>query len=222
MRKFTITFFLILLAIILTTFNPNNFNIGFNLFKINKIEIKNLNVLDKEKIKNLFDKEFSESNLLVLDKKKIDKIASDNALIDYIEFRKIYPSKLQVIIYEKETIAIINYKQNKFYLTKDGEEIEYFKNAILEKLPNIFGKQKNFLEIYTTMIQLNFPISKIKSFYYFEIGRWDIILENDKIIKLPVKNFITSIDNFMKLYQKINYEKYSIFDYRIKDQLILN
>ena len=72
------------------------------------------------------------------------------------------------------------------------------------------------------MIQLNFPISKIKSFYYFEIGRWDIILENDKIIKLPVKNFITSLDNFMKLYQKINYEKYSVFDYRIKDQLILN
>ena len=222
MRKFTITFFLILLTIILTTFNPNNFNIGFNLFKINKIEVKNLKVLDKKKIKNLFDKEFSESNLLVLDKKKIDKIASDNALIDYIEFRKIYPSKLQVIIYEKETIAILNYKQNKFYLTKDGEEIEYFKNAILEKLPNIFGKQKNFLEIYTTMSQLNFPISKIKSFYYFEIGRWDIILENDKIIKLPVENFISSLDNFMKLYQKINYEKYSVFDYRIKDQLILN
>ena len=222
MRKFTITFFLILLAIILTTFNPNNFNIGFNLFKINKIEVKNLKVLDKKNIKNLFDKEFSESNLLVLDKKKIDKITSDNALIDYIEFRKIYPSKLQVIIYEKETIAIINYKQNKFYLTKDGEEIEYFKNAILGRLPNIFGKQKNFLEIYTTMSQLNFPISKIKSFYYFEIGRWDIILENDKIIKLPVENFISSLDNFMKLYQKINYEKYSVFDYRIKDQLILN
>ena len=222
MKKFTITFFLILLAIILTTFNPNNFNIGLNLFKINKIEIKNLKVLNKKKIQNLFDKEFSESNLLVLDKKKIDKIASNNALIDYIEFRKIYPSKLQVIIYEKETIAIINYKQNKFYLTKDGEEIEYFKNAILGRLPNIFGKQKNFLEIYTTMIQLNFPISKIKSFYYFEIGRWDIILENDKIIKLPVENFISSLDNFMKLYQKINYEKYSVFDYRIKDQLILN
>ena len=104
--------------------------------------------------------------MLVLDKKKIDKIARDNALIDYIEFRKIYPSKLQVIIYEKKTIAILNYKQNKFYLTKDGEEIEYFKNAILEKLPNIFGKQKNFLEIYTTMSQLNFPISKIKSLLF--------------------------------------------------------
>tara|TARA_A100001011_G_scaffold257115_1_gene265385 strand:- start:1010 stop:1678 length:669 start_codon:yes stop_codon:yes gene_type:complete len=222
MRKFTIIFILVLLASILTTFNPNNLNIGLDLFKINKIEIKNLKVLDKKKIKNLLNKEFSKSNLFVLDKNKIDKIANDNALIDYIEFKKIYPSKLQVIIYEKETIAIINYKQNKFYLTKGGEEIEYFKNPILEKLPNIYGKQKNFLEIYSTIIQLNFPISKVKSFYYFEIGRWDIILEDDKVIKLPVEDFVASLKNFMKLYEKINYEKYSIFDYRVKDQLILN
>mgnify|MGYP001260111398 CR=1 FL=1 len=222
MRKFTIIFILVLLASILTTFNPNNLNIGLDLFKINKKEIKNLKVLDKKKIKNLLNKEFSKSNLFVLDKNKIDKIANDNALIDYIEFKKIYPSKLQVIIYEKETIAIINYKQNKFYLTKGGEEIEYFKNPILEKLPNIYGKQKNFLEIYSTIIQLNFPISKVKSFYYFEIGRWDIILEDDKVIKLPVEDFVASLKNFMKLYEKINYEKYSIFDYRVKDQLILN
>ena len=222
MKKYYLIFFLIFLAIILTTFNPNNFNVGFNLFKINKIEIKNLKVLDKNKIKNLFYEEFLGSNLFILDKKKIDKISSDNALIDYIEFRKIYPSKLQVIIYEKETIAIINDKQNKFYLTKNGEEIKYFKNIILEKLPNIFGKQNNFLEIYISLAELNFPISKIKSFYYFDIGRWDIILENDKVIKLPTENFVASLKNFMKLYEEINFEKYSIFDYRVKDQLILN
>ena len=222
MRKFTIIFIFVLLASILTTFNPNNLDIGLDLFKINKIEIKNLKVLDKKKIKNLLNKEFFKSNLFVLDKKKIDKIANDNALIDYIEFKKIYPSKLQVIIYEKETIAIINDKQNKFYLTKDGEEIKYFKNVVLEKLPNIFGKQKNFLKIYTSLVELNFPIKEIKSFYYFEIGRWDIVLKNDKVIKLPVENFVLSLKNFMKLYQIINFEKYSIFDYRVKDQLILN
>ena len=64
MKKYYIIFFLILLTIILTTFNPNNFNLGFDLFKINKIEIKNLKVLDKNKIKNLFYEEFLGSNLL--------------------------------------------------------------------------------------------------------------------------------------------------------------
>ena len=73
--------------------------------------------MDSIKIKNLFIEEFYESNLLILNKEKIDKILRENELIEYIEFRKIYPSKLVVKIFEKKTIAIINYKQNKFFLT---------------------------------------------------------------------------------------------------------
>ena len=206
----------------LTTFNPNNFYSGLQFFKIKKIEIKNIVVLDSIKIKNLFIEEFYESNLLILDKKKIDKILRENELIEYIEFRKIYPSKLVAKVFEKKTIAIINYKQNKFFLTNNGEEIEFFRNPSLEKLPNIFGKQKNFLEIYSALQELDFPISKIKSFYYFDIGRWDIMLKNEKVIKLPVKNFTESLKNCLDLSKENNFEKYSIFDYRIKDQLILN
>ena len=222
MKKFLIIFSSALLLVTLTTFNPNNLKTGFNFFKIKTIEIKNLQVLDKKKIKNSFYKELSGSSLLILDEKKIDKVLEYNELIDYLEFKKIYPSKLQIIVYEKETIAIINYKQRTFYLTKNGEEITFFKNHMLEKLPNIFGKQKNFLKIYSALTQLGFPISEIKSFYYFDIGRWDIILKNNKVIKLPIKNFISSLNNYMELKKKISLEKYSIFDYRIKDQLILN
>ena len=206
----------------LTTFNPSNFYSGLQFFKIKKIEVKNIVILDSIKIKNLFIEEFYESNLLILNKEKIDKILRENELIEYIEFRKIYPSKLVVKIFEKKTIAIINYKQNKFFLTNNGEEIEFFRNPSLEKLPNIFGKQKNFLEIYSALQKLDFPISKIKSFYYFDIGRWDIMLKNKKVIKLPVKNFTSSLKNFLDLSKENNFEKYSIFDYRIKDQLILN
>ena len=206
----------------LTTFNPSNFYSGLQFFKIKKIEVKNIVILDSIKIKNLFIEEFYESNLLILNKEKIDKILRENELIEYIEFRKIYPSKLVVKIFEKKTIAIINYKQNKFFLTNNGEEIEFFRNPSLEKLPNIFGKQKNFLEIYSALQELDFPISKIKSFYYFDIGRWDIMLKNKKVIKLPVKNFTSSLKNFLDLSKENNFEKYSIFDYRIKDQLILN
>ena len=222
MKKFSIILLSILLIVMLTTFNPSNFYSGLQFFKIKKIEVKNIVVLDSIKIKNLFIEEFYDSNLLILDKKKIDKILRENELIEYIEFRKIYPSKLVAKVFEKKTIAIINYKQNKFFLTNKGEEIEFFRNPSLEKLPNIFGKQKNFLEIYSALQELDFPISKIKSFYYFDIGRWDIMLKNEKVIKLPVKNFTESLKNFLDLSKENNFEKYSIFDYRIKDQLILN
>ena len=77
--------------------------------------------------------------------------------------------------------------------------------------------KKKFFRVYSVLTKINFPISKIKSFYYFDIGRWDILLENNVIIKLPVKNFDNSLKNFMDLNKKIDFEKYSIFDYRIKD-----
>lgn len=222
MKKTVNVLSLFFLIIMLTTFNPDNFTPGFQILKIKKIEIKNLKILEKKKITNLFFNELSGSSLFILDEKKIKKILNNNDFIDYVEFKKIFPSKLQIIIHEKETIAILNNKQETYYLTRNGEKIKYFKNQNLEKLPNIFGNQKNFLEIYTVLIEIDFPISKIKSFYYFDIGRWDILLKDNAVIKLPVKNFSTSLKNFMDLDKKINFEKYSIFDYRIKDQLILN
>tara|TARA_B100001559_G_C16452086_1_gene599777 strand:+ start:242 stop:910 length:669 start_codon:yes stop_codon:yes gene_type:complete len=221
MKKISTLLVLLLLLIILTTFNPNYFSTDFQLFKIKNIEIKNLKILNEKKIERLFYNELIGSNLFILNEKKIKKILNDIELIDHVELKKVYPSKLSILVYEKDAIAIINYKKNKFYLSKKGEEITFFNNPILEELPNIFGKQENFLDIYLSLDQLNFPIKEIKSFYHFDIGRWDIILKNDKVIKLPVKNFTTSLKNYMELKKKVNFEKYSIFDYRIKDQLIL-
>ena len=39
--------------------------------------------------------------------------------------------------------------------------------------------------------------------------------------KLPIKDYILSLENFSNLSGKNNFDKYQIFDYRIKDQLIL-
>ena len=64
-------------------------------------------------------------------------------------------------------------------------------------------------------------MSQIISYQHFEIGRWDIVLEDKRVIKLPTNNYLQSINNFLLIKNKNNFEKYKIFDYRIKDQLIL-
>ena len=148
MKKTVTVLSLFLLIIMLTTFNPNNFNFGLHFFNIKQIEVKNLKFLEKKKIKNQFFNELSGSSLFVIDEKKIEKILNNNDFINYLEFKKIFPSKLQIIVYEKKAIAILNDKRDKYYLTRNGEKIKFFKNQNLEKLPNIFGKQKNFLKIY--------------------------------------------------------------------------
>ena len=62
----------------------------------------------------------------------------------------------------------------------------------------------------------------IKSFYFFESGRWDLVLHDDKVIKLPIKNYNFYLKNFMLSKDNNIFKNYKIFDYRIKDQLILN
>ena len=119
MKKFSIIISASLLLISLTTFNPKNLNFNLNFFKIKLIEVNNVQILDKKEITALFYDQLYGSNLLVLNKNKIYKILNKNELLDYVEFKKIYPSKLQIIVFEKEVVAIINNKRNKFYLTKN-------------------------------------------------------------------------------------------------------
>ena len=140
MKKFSIILSSFILIITLTTFNPNNLNSGLVFLSIKEIEINDLKFLEKKKIQKLAYNELIGSSLFILDKKKINLILNNSELVDYIKLRKIYPSKLKIIIYEKEPVAILNNKKT-FYITKEGEEIKFFKNPRLEGLPNIFGKK---------------------------------------------------------------------------------
>ena len=72
------------------------------------------------------------------------------------------------------------------------------------------------------MKNINFPVSAIKSFHNFEIGRWDITLNDGKVIKLPKENYVAMLKNFLSIKKDNTFDDYKIFDYRIKDQLILN
>ena len=83
-------------------------------------------------------------------------------------------------------------------------------------------KKKNFNIFFRDLKNINFPIYDIESFHYFEIGRWDIALKDEIIVKLPQSNYIDVLENFLLIKNDKSFEKYKIFDYRIKDQLILN
>ncbi len=100
--------------------------------------------------------------------------------------------------------------------------INYIKIKKFENLPNVFGSGRNFIELHKNLEKINFPFEVIKSFYFFDSGRWDIILKDEKIIKLPINNYLLSLKNFMQFKLNNDFDKYKVFDYRIKDQLILN
>ena len=67
----------------------------------------------------------------------------------------------------------------------------------------------------------NFPINKIKNYYYFQIGRWDLQLKNSLLIKLPNKNTKSSVKKSIQLLSQDNFKNYEVIDLRINDRIIV-
>ena len=126
-RKF---FFLIIIFLIFTTYNPqNNNNSNSYFFPIKKIEIENTKAINNnEIIKNL---DFlKNSNLLFVNKQNIEDILLKNKFVSKIILKKIYPSTLKVIIFEKEPVAVQIIGKNKYYITKKNENINFYELEI--------------------------------------------------------------------------------------------
>ena len=47
-------------------------------------------------------------------------------------------------------------------------------------------------------------------------------MNNNTTVKLPVKEYISSLKNFISAQENSTFDTYKVFDYRVKDQLILN
>ena len=211
---------LMLLFILLTTYTPK-FNLipNFNL-NIKEIQLENNSVLDTDEIRKKLNYLYDE-NIFFLNIGRIDENLKNINFIESYRIKKIYPNKLKLLIIEKKPIAILLNKKNKYYISDKGDLINYKKIKIYNDLPTVFGDGDNFFFLYESLENINFPLKGVKSFYFFESGRWDIVMYDGKIIKLPIKNYLISIKNFMDSKNNNNLNNYKIFDYRIENQLIL-
>ena len=214
-------FSLLSLFLILTTYNSNNEkHIKSIFFQIEDIIIENTSVVDLVELKR--DLEFLKgTSLFFLNEEKVIDVISKYEFIGNMRLRKSYPDTVKIKIFEKNPIAIQILGNDKSYITTEGEKLNFFYIESYEDLPVIFGNQKNFSSFFKEINQSNFKSSQIKAFYYFDTGRWNIVLKNNKTIKLPEENYMKILKNINSILTDSNFSKYKIFDYRIKDQLIL-
>ena len=218
-KKNKITLYFIFLFVLSTTSGKFQVEQKNYSSKINKIDIiglsnnKNLKILDT--LNNFFYQ-----NILMIKKNEINKIIAKHNIIEEFSIRKIYPSRLDIKITATKLVAKIS-GDKQLFVGANGKLIINNKNDI--KLPYIFGKfnSKEFLEFKKNIDRSKFNFIEFKKIYFFPSNRWDILTNDDILIKLPQKNIIESLSLAHSIISNDQFIYKNIVDLRISNQLIL-
>tara|TARA_Y100001970_G_scaffold187056_1_gene227568 strand:+ start:8991 stop:9665 length:675 start_codon:yes stop_codon:yes gene_type:complete len=223
MKKENSFFLWLFLFVFLTTFSFNSSQKKTSSFlPIKLIEVEGVNNSDKEEILKRLNKFYGKS-IIFISRDQLKESVYKLQFVKEIRAKKIYPDKIRLIIIEYKPIGIFINKNKKIIITNGGELIENYQGNKFKNLPLVFGNdaEKNFSTFYRSLERLDFQIELIKQFNYFNINRWDVVLKDDKVVKLPTKNYENSLAKFLSIYKKNNFSNFKVFDFRIKGQLIL-
>jgi len=218
------SFFLwLLLFVFLTTYNFD-FKKEIKKFPltIKKIKIEGLKNSNEDKILNSLEI-FKGRNIIFFSTNDLNQVIIESEFIKEFKIQKIYPDTIKVTAIEFKPLAIFVEKNKKYIITDGGKKIENYDAEMTNLLPFVYGKNAdiNFYDFYSVLNNTGFKIDKIKQFNYFHINRWDIILKNDKTLKLPSKNYEKAIMKFLEIYEQKNFINFKVFDFRVNEQLIL-
>ena len=204
-KKNKIIVYLILLFILSTTngkFAGSQNNYSSIDYKINIEGLSNIqNLKISNELSNLFYKD-----IFFMDKKEINNIMNKYNFIEEYSIKRIYPSTINVKIKPTKYLARTS-NDNKLLVGANGKLIKNEENN--EILPYIFGEfnSTDFLDLKKNIEQSKFTFKELKTLYFFQSNRWDILTNNDILIKLPLNNSLESLNLAYKIINNDNIEK---------------
>jgi cell division protein FtsQ len=154
-----------------------------------------------------------------MDKKEINNIMNKYNFIEEYSIKRIYPSTINVKIKPTKYLARTS-NDNKLLVGANGKLIKNEENN--EILPYIFGEfnSTDFLDLKKNIEQSKFTFKELKTLYFFQSNRWDILTNNDILIKLPLNNSLELLNLAYKIINNDKIEK-KIIDLRVKNHLII-
>ena len=185
----------------------------------NQINIKGLSSAHNSKISNelnnLFDK-----NILLLKKAEIEGIIEKYNIIEEYSIKKNYPDTINIKIKPTKFVARIS-DNHQLLVGANGKLIEVRDN--IEILPYIFGEfnSENFLTFKKNVEQSKFTFTNFKTLYFFRSDRWDILTNDDVLIKLPQVNFLESLNLAYEIMSKNDFKNKNLIDLRMYNHLII-
>jgi len=190
----------------------------FKVIKITFINTKNIEIDKLNKLvknynnKNFLDINFKEMGAELLKIKEIKSLK--------INFNM--KGEIKISIEEKKPFFIWKYENFQKVLNLEGEILNF--NKLNNKnLINLYGlgaqkKIGNFYQIIRRNKQFE---NIIKSIEYIENYRWDIVLENNTLVKLSKKNYeknLETLDKFLSSKELFN-KTHKMIDFRVDNRI---
>jgi len=226
MKKFYRIILLIIVFVFLSTYNSYNFNTiskkDAKFFSIQNIIITNNYLVKKDEVNKKLSQIYNK-NIFLIKRKDIENPIEELNFLDKIEVKKKYPNTIIIKIIETKPVAILYQNKIKHLIDSSSNLILFDNSMNFNKLPSIFGEgaENDFIFFFNLLKNNNFPTKKIKKFYFFQIGRWDLKLTDDKIIKFPHNNIKRSIKKYIELLDRKDFENYKIIDLRVEGKIIV-
>lgn len=163
---------------------------------------------------------FLYESIFVISKDEIKKILEKHNIIQEFNIKKIYPSTLNIEIKPTKFIARV-FNNGQYLVGANGKLIEDKNNN--ELLPYIFGEfnSLDFLSFKQNIEKSIFSFSNLKTLYFFPSGRWDILTDNNILIKLPQEHIVESLNLSKKIIDNDNFKDNKFIDLRVKNHLVI-
>ena len=226
MKRLYRVFLWLIVFIFLSTYNPNKLNLiskqDNEFFSIQNIIVENNFLIKKSEVKEKLGQIYHK-NIFLIKKKEIEESLNTIDFLEKIEVKKKYPNTIIVKIFETKPVAILFKNKTKYLLDSSSNLISFADSMNFSQLPTVFGEdaENNFVYFFNRLKNNNFPSKKIKNFYYFPIGRWDLQLMNNKIIKFPHNCTTDIIKKSIELLDRKDFKNYNIIDLRVDGKIIV-
>ena len=216
-KKKKIIIYLLFLLILSTTSKKYSGNQSINYYTINQINIEGLSSIENKKIFNELNHLFYK-NILLVGKEEIQRVLIRYNNVEEYTIKKIYPSTININI--KPTKFVARLSNNNQLVGANGKLIVDKGNN--EILPYIFGEfnSQDFLNFRKNILQSRFTFTKFKTLYFFSSNRWDILTNDNILIKLPRNNVSKSLNLAYNIIGNDDFKNKNLIDLRINNHLI--
>ena len=217
-KKNKITIYLLLLFVLSTTNGKFVENKTSYSSTVDQINIEGLSSVNNSKIFNELNN-LLYKNILLIGKEELQKVISGYNIIEEYHIKKVYPSTININI--KPTTFVARLSHNNQLVGANGKLIVDKKNNKI--LPYIFGEfnSQEFLNFKKYITQSKFTFTKFKTLYFFPSKRWDILTEDDILIKLPQNYIPESLNLAYKIINSNDFKDKNFIDLRINNHLII-